>query len=333
VTAAHRRAPSPAAVSARWLAAAGLTALAAVLGIAMVMQTGASPACAAVPAPAAAPRAAAPLAAALPAARTVHRGKASFFDPNGAAGNCSFDGPPADGLYVALGSAEYSGAAACGSYLDVTGPKGKVRVKVTDSCASCAAGHIDLSREAFGRIADHAQGVVPVTYRAVVNARVPGPLTVRFKEGASQWWFAVRLDNHANPLRSVEAKTAGGTWRSARRADDNFWIIDAGAGAGPFSIRVRDTNGRRATATGVRLLPAQTQRTSVRLSGPDVRPRPAPSSPAPAEAPSPAAPSASTSASPSAATGAGVHERSGPQVGTPAVGQEPLRLVRGNGCR
>lgn len=246
----HRSKPR----TARWLTAAGITVVAAVVGIALAVRSGAAPACAAA-------------LAAPPTGDTVHSGKATFYDSAGAGGNCSFPSAPADRLYVALGPSEYASAAACGGYLDVTGPKGKVRVVVMDQCPECAPGHIDLSKEAFARIADPVQGLVPVTYRAVVNPPVSGPLTFRMKDGASQWWFAVQVGNHGTPLRSVEAKGSGGSFRAAARQDYNYWIVDGGMGAGPYSIRVTDVYGRQATATTIRMLPEQVQRSTVSLSG------------------------------------------------------------------
>ncbi|RKR92880.1 expansin (peptidoglycan-binding protein) [Micromonospora pisi] len=234
-----------------WLAGAGVTALAAVLGITLALRSGAAPAC-----------------AAPPTGNTVHKGKATFYDSAGSGGNCSFPSPPADRLYVALGPSEYAGAAACGGYLEVSGPKGKVRVVVMDQCAGCAPGHIDLSDEAFARIADRAQGVVPVTYRAVMSPPLDGGLTFRMKDGASQWWFAVQVGNHGNPLRSVEAKGPGGSFRAAARQNYNYWIIEGGLGPGPYSIRVTDVYGRQATATNIRMLAEQVQRSTASLAGP-----------------------------------------------------------------
>lgn len=71
----------------------------------------------------------------------------------GGMGNCSYPSPPAGQLYVALPPAEYGAAAACGSYLQVTGPDGSVTVEVVDQCPECQAGHIDLSEQAFAKIA------------------------------------------------------------------------------------------------------------------------------------------------------------------------------------
>jgi expansin len=237
----------------RCLAAGGAVVLAGLVAVVLLLRTGSAPAC-----------------AGPPRGSLEQRGEATFYDPGG--GNCSYPALPADGLVAALGPAEYVDAAACGGYLDVTGPAGSVRVKVTDRCPECAPGHLDLSRQAFARIADPARGQVPITYRAAVNPPVPGPLSFRIKEGASRYWFAVLVDNHANPLASVEATGPGGTWRRTVRHDYNYWIVDSGLGPGPYSIRVTDIRGRQATAAGITMSPGLTQRTSIRMTGPAAGP-------------------------------------------------------------
>ena len=320
---ASRRRPAP--VSARWLAAGGAVVLAAVVGVALVLQAGAAPAC-----------------AAPPTGGTVHRGKATFYDAQGP-GNCSY-AAPADGLFVALGPAEYDGAAACGGYLDVTGPKGTVRVKITDQCPECAPGHIDLSRAAFTRIADPVQGIVPVTYRAAVHAPVPGPLTFRIKEGSSAYWFAVLVDNHADPLRSVEVRGPGGAWHRPVRQDYNYWVADGGLGPGPYGIRVTDVYGRRATATGITMSPGRTQRSDVRMSGTGA----APAQPGERSARRPASsggPAAAARRSPSGPAAASVPGKAGTPAGRPSTaggkaaptveaGTTPLALAAGgDACR
>ena len=68
-------------------------------------------------------------------------------------GNCSYPGLPNGGLFVALSPSEYAGSAACGSYVEVTGPDGWVTAEVVDQCPPCQAGHVDLSEQAFQRIA------------------------------------------------------------------------------------------------------------------------------------------------------------------------------------
>ncbi|MFC0098429.1 expansin EXLX1 family cellulose-binding protein [Micromonospora marina] len=283
----------------RRLAAAGLVTVAAAVAVTLAVRGGAAPACAAPPPRAAVaalpsvaaalpPGAAMPVAAAPPVGGATRSGKATFYDSEGAGGNCSRPAAPADRMYVALGPDEYASGASCGGFLDVTGPRGTVRVLVMDQCPECAPGHLDLSAEAFARIADPVQGVVKVSYRAVVNPKLPGPLTFRMKEGSSQWWFAVLVGDHGNPLRSVEVRRDG-SWRTAQRQDYNYWLIGSGAGPGPYEIRVTDVYGHRATATGIRMLPGQVQRSKTRMYGADPatagstpkKPIPTPRTPAP----------------------------------------------------
>ncbi|MEV4011559.1 expansin EXLX1 family cellulose-binding protein [Nonomuraea angiospora] len=192
-------------------------------------------------------------------------GKATFYQLRSGGGNCSYPSPPAGDLYVALSRREYRAAGACGGYLTVTGPKGSVRVKVVDQCPECPAGHIDLSRKAFARVADPGEGLVGVTYSPAANPKIGRPLAFRVKEGSSQWWLALLVIDHGNPLTSVEVKTAGGAWRKLARADYNYWVAESGAGRGPFSVRVTDTRGHRVTATRVRLAPSTVQRTTTKM--------------------------------------------------------------------
>jgi expansin (peptidoglycan-binding protein) len=198
-------------------------------------------------------------------AQPARSGQATLYELQSGGGNCSYPAPPAGNLYVALSPGEYAAAAACGGYLDVTGPKGTVRVKVVDQCPECKAGHIDLSRTAFARVADPGKGLVGVTYRPVADPRVGRPLSFRVKEGSSQWWLALLVIDHGNPLTSVEVKSTGGAWRKLARADFNYWIAESGAGQGPFSVRVTDTRGHRVTANGVRLSPGAIQRSTTKM--------------------------------------------------------------------
>lgn len=287
MTAEHRaparfKIPGRIGSSPRWLAAGGAAILGGVIGIALLLQNGGAPAC-----------------AAPPTGDTTRSGKATFYDLGpGGTGNCSFAKSPANGLFVALGPSQYSGAAACGSYLDVTGPKGTVRVKVTDQCPECEPGHLDLSRTAFKKIADEVQGIVPIKYKAVVNPATPAPLSVRIKEGASQYWFAALIDNHGNPLTSVSVKGPNGNARPAKLYNYNYWIIDGGAGPGPYSLTITDVYGRSATVRGIDMRPGTVQTTSTRISG---TARSAPkAAPAKKKTPPKASASPSASTSPSA---------------------------------
>jgi expansin (peptidoglycan-binding protein) len=296
----HRRlGPNP-----RWLAAGGAVVLAAIVGVALLLQGGGS-------------------ACASPPATSAHSGKATFYDLDGGVGNCSFPSAPDDDLFVALGPEEYSKAAACGTYLDVTGPRGKVRVKVIDKCPECDAGHLDLSRTAFKKIGAESAGVIPITYKTVVNPAVPGSLSVRMQEGTSQYWWSALIDNHGNQLTSVKVAGRSGTFHTAVRADYNNWIIDGGAGSGPFKVKILDVYGRTATLSGITLSPEKTQTTSTRLSGGAAVKGPPPSSKAPAKKKSPSPKPSVSSAAPTSSAPAAVP----PVAATTAPDGEALDLA------
>ncbi|GIE29082.1 hypothetical protein Ait01nite_021270 [Actinoplanes italicus] len=233
--------------SVRWLAAGGAAVIAGILGVAMLLHDSGA-------------------ACAAPPSTTQKTGKATFYDLAGTSGNCSFE-VPADDLYVALGPSQYSSGASCGAYLDVTGPKGKVRVKVFDSCPECPAGHLDLSRTAFKKIGNEIDGIIPIKYKLVTNPATPAPISVRIKEGASRYWFAARIDNHANLLSSVKVASGSGSFKTANRTDYNYWLIDAGAGPGPYKIKITDVYGNTTTVTGIKMSPGTVQKTGTRMTG------------------------------------------------------------------
>ena len=232
-------------LSPRWLATGGAVVLAGAVAIAVLLR---SPACA--PPPTA------------PPTPPPQKGKATYYEA-GTKGGCSF-APPADDLVVALGPDQYAAGAACGGYLDVTGPKGKVRVEVYDLCPKCERDHLDLSSTAFKRIGDESAGSVPVSYRAAGNPRTPGPLSITFVEGPSRW--SVVIENHANPLRSVKAKGRGGRWMTASRTDSNVWVIKGDMGNGPFSVQMTDIYGQAGTATNIKPILNKRQATTVDLA-------------------------------------------------------------------
>jgi expansin len=209
--------------------------------------------------------------------------------------NCGYS-PPADGLFAALPAPEYAGAAGCGGYLEVTGPNGSVRVKVIDQCPECAAGHVDLSEAAFARLAPLSAGLISVSYARLADPALPGPVSVAVKQGSSQYWLALLIDNTGNPLASVQVETSSG-WLSLARASYNYWIAASGAGQGPFTVRLTDTQGHQVTVSGITLEPGAVQSTGTWMYGAGARPAVATSAPATS---APAVPPASRPATPTA---------------------------------
>ena len=252
--------------------------------------------------------------------------------------NCSYS-PPADGLYVALSAPEYAGAADCGGYLEVSGPDGSVRVKVIDQCPECAAGHIDLSEAAFARLAPLPAGLVNVSYTLLADPALPGPVAVEVKQGSSQYWLALLADNTGNPLTEVQVETSSG-WLSLERASYNYWIAASGAGQGPFTVRLTDTQGHQVTVSGITLSPGAVQSTGTWMYSAGARSAPAtPTASAPlaatpaaftspAVASSPAGQAASGTRSASLTTSAASTESSLDAVPALAVMPSPAASVR-----
>src|SRR5690606_1312697 len=134
----------------------------------------------------------------------VHSGEGTYYAADGS-GNCSCDPSPDDLMVAALNTPDYHGSMLCGAYIEVTGPRGSVVVRVVDRCPECAAGDVDLSPQAFERIAALSAGRVPITWR-LLSPVLSGPIVYRFKEGSNPWWTAVQIRNHRNPIYKVEAQ-------------------------------------------------------------------------------------------------------------------------------
>ena len=186
-------------------------------------------------------------------------GEATHYELGSTTGNCSYPAAPADQLYVALPPDAYASAAACGSYLHVTGPDGSVTVEVVDQCPDCGPGHIDLSAQAFARIAPLVAGLVPVTYQTIADPPLPAPLALRVKEGSNPYWLALLPIGTGNPVASLQVRTSAGGWQDLSHTSYNYWLAASGMGPGPFTVRVTDTAGHQVTAHGITLSPGVIQ--------------------------------------------------------------------------
>ncbi|KAI8050311.1 RlpA-like double-psi beta-barrel-protein domain-containing protein-containing protein [Syncephalis plumigaleata] len=102
------------------------------------------------------------------------RGDGTYYDPEGGVkggiGSCGWVYKN-DDMVAALNAPQYGAYArpgdspVCGACLVVSGPNGKVRVKVVDKCPVCKSGDVDLSEAAFVKIADKAAGRVKISWR------------------------------------------------------------------------------------------------------------------------------------------------------------------------
>jgi hypothetical protein len=149
----------------------------------------------------------------------------------------------------------------------VSGPDGSVTVEVVDQCPECQAGHIDLSEQAFARIAPLSAGLVPVTYHTIVDPPRPAPLSMLVKTGSSAYYLALLPINNGNPLATVAVSQGSGGWQELSRTTYGYWLASSGAGPGPFSVRLTDSLGHQATVHGITISPGVIQPTGTSLYG------------------------------------------------------------------
>ena len=127
---------------------------------------------------------------------------------------------------------------------------GEVDVRIVDRCPRCAPGDIDLSPEAFARIADIAQGRVPIAWRYIA-CPVMGPVVYHFKDGSNQWWTAVQIRNHRYAIASFAYQNEEGAFVDVLRLDYNYFVEETGMGPGPYTFRVTDVHGAVLEDSGI----------------------------------------------------------------------------------
>jgi expansin (peptidoglycan-binding protein) len=169
-----------------------------------------------------------------------YQGRATFYDaanPAGGKGNSGYDVPAGNGLdkVTAINNVQWNGSEASGAFLAVSGPKQRegaapVIVQVTDLLYERADG-LDLSAEAFAKVADPIDGVVNIDYQLVgpsddyVTAygySIGQGIVVEGIPETSPYYGAVRLNNHRYPIESVDLITQGGKVALNRESDNRF---------------------------------------------------------------------------------------------------------------
>lgn len=168
-------------------------------------------------------------------------GDGTYYGATGA-GACSFDATPTDLDVAAMNAPQYAGSAVCGECVAITGPKGGVTVRIVDLCPECKSGDLDLSQEAFAKIADVSAGRVKITWH-VVPCAVTGNVAYRFKEGSSQYWTAIQVRNHKLPIAKLEWQKQG-VWQDVARESYDYFVVAGGVGTGAISLRLTAIDGQ-----------------------------------------------------------------------------------------
>ena len=177
-----------------------------------------------------------------PALGEVQQGVATYYDFANGDGACMFGPSPDDLDVAAMNAPQWGGSAVCGACASVTGPNGTVVVRIVDLCPECKTGHLDLSPEAFAKVADLAKGLVNITWH-LQPCDVRRNVRYQIKDGSSQWWTAIQVRNHHLPVSSL-AYLRNGSWVDLPRQDYNYFVAPSGVGPGAFTVRVTAWDGQ-----------------------------------------------------------------------------------------
>lgn len=196
---------------------------------------------------------------------TSYPGVATSYDAADGNGACSF-GPSGDLMVAAMNHTDYEVSRACGAYVLVRAAGGaSITVRIVNECPlPCAPGQLDLSHEAFAKLAELSVGRLPITWTLLSPGSAPDTVSVRYKTGSTQWWCGIQVIGHRNPVATLEVRSGGG-WRRLSRTDYNYFLSPDGGGCGG-AIRVTDVYGEQLTVDGIAVKPDVVQPTRVQFA-------------------------------------------------------------------
>ena len=157
-------------------------------------------------------------------------------------------------MTAAMNWSDYEGSKACGAYVLVRASNGAtVTVRINNECpAPCRVHQLDLSPQAFAKLADPKTGQLAITWH-LLSPQTTGALSVRYKVGSSQYWCGIQVINHRNPVATLEVRS-GGSWRQLSRSGYNYFLSPNGSGCGS-DIRITDIYGQRLVVAAVPVKP------------------------------------------------------------------------------
>ncbi|SFM94262.1 Peptidoglycan-binding domain-containing protein, expansin [Streptomyces sp. cf124] len=193
-----------------------------------------------------------------------YTGVATFYDAGtGEGGACSF-GASDDVMTAAMNTTDYEVSKACGAYVRVRAGGAAVTVRVTNECPSpCRPGQLDLSAEAFAKLAAPSRGEIPITW-SLLSPATSDTLSIRYKTGSSQYWCGIQVLGHRNPVARLEVRS-GGAWTPLPRTEYNYFLSEQGGGCGG-ALRITDIYGEQLTVEGLPVRPDVVQRTGAQFA-------------------------------------------------------------------
>ncbi|MFF4568181.1 expansin EXLX1 family cellulose-binding protein [Streptomyces sp. NPDC001410] len=195
---------------------------------------------------------------------TTYPGVATAYEAGDGDGACGF-GPSDDMMIAAMNTTDYETSRACGAYVRVRAANGaSITVRITNECPlPCAPGQLDLSQQAFAKLADLKVGRIPITW-SLVSPSTSQTVSIRYKTGSNPYWCGIQAIGHRNPVARLEVHTGSG-WRQLPRTSYNYFISADGSGCGS-TIRITDIYGERLTVSGIALRPNVVQPTRVQFA-------------------------------------------------------------------
>ncbi|GAB4526832.1 MAG: hypothetical protein Tsb0014_07240 [Pleurocapsa sp.] len=201
-----------------------------------------------------------------------YQGRATFYDaanPAGGKGASGYDVPVQIELekVVAINNVQWNGSEASGAFLAVSGPKQRegaapVIVQVVDYLYERADG-LDMSAEAFAKVADPVDGVVNIDYQLVGPAddyvtaygySIGQGIVVEGIAETNPYYAAVRLNNHRYPIETVDLITDEGSKVNLERESDNRFVLNSNYPLeGIQDLLVTDIFGQQVTLNDVNI--------------------------------------------------------------------------------
>ncbi|MEU0998958.1 expansin EXLX1 family cellulose-binding protein [Streptomyces tibetensis] len=195
---------------------------------------------------------------------TTYNGVATHYDAKDGDGACLY-GPSPDLMVAAMNHTDYETSKACGAYILVRAANGaSVTVRITNECPlPCAPGQIDLSKEAFAKLAGLSAGRIAITW-SLQSPATSQTLSIRYKTGSSPHWCGIQALGHRNPLARLEVRTGSG-WTRLTRTEYNYFLSESGTGCGG-PLRLTDIYGEQLTVDGIAIRPDTVQPTRVQFT-------------------------------------------------------------------